>query len=164
MIIDFALVAPRRKGSRCAAEGCIMCYDACCIAGALFYYNLSHFFPPSLELRQYLGLVIQLLRTCRQVWQDRGMSTLVLFCFVLFTALADVASRACGVSQSQVGPCAPLLRPLEGANLGYCSLAICGLLSWSASTVLHSQDGEERQKRRLSHNLGRGVEMICSTN
>jgi len=53
MIIDFALVAPRRKGSRRAAEGCIMCYDAYCIAGALFYYNvcqLSLFFWPFVRL------------------------------------------------------------------------------------------------------------------
>ncbi|KAF1833296.1 hypothetical protein BDW02DRAFT_385097 [Decorospora gaudefroyi] len=35
-----------------------------------------------------------------------------------------------------------------------------GLLSWSASTILcpqRTKDGEERQKRRLSHSLGRPV-------
>jgi len=99
-----------------------------------------------------------------------GMSPLVaVFLFFSVTCngssrLPDVASRAYGVSQSQVGPCAPPLAAVGGRQSWLLrSLAICGLLSWSASTILHSQDGEERQKRRLSHNVGRGVEMICST-
>jgi hypothetical protein len=62
----------------------------------------------------------------------------------------------CRFAVSRSAPVHPA-RGLDDGNGRYLPGAMGGFLSWSASTVVPRQDGEERQKRHLSHSLGRLV-------